>query len=458
MILDASGSMHGRLADGTPKIVAAKSAVARLVAGMPADMNIGFRAYGHQSPRSQKNCRDTAMLVPFGAAAANGDAIVAGSQGLTAQGYTPITHVLGLAADDLKGEPGTRTIVLVSDGKETCEGDPCATARKLAEADAGLAIHTVGFGVDYQARTQLQCIARVARGTYRDAGSEGDLFESMAEAVKAEVETETETLVIQTPKDETGMLEIVDPYFNEVVDAETGEEVAKVTEGTNPVTLPPGIYNVQFGKNLWMKSVHVAGGETTVLKPGRLAIERPYFNEVLDPETGEEVEKATEGHAEFPLPAGVYDVAFGAALWRGIEVREGETTRLEPGRLAFTHTYYNRVLDPETGLELEKATEGHADFPLPPGTYDIRFGEFVWTGIEVREGETTTVDPARIEIERPGGNFFYRLETASGEFVIKLTEGTNDIPVPPGDYVLDVDGQKVALNLKGGVKKVLRIE
>ncbi|MCC2112392.1 MAG: VWA domain-containing protein, partial [Hyphomicrobiales bacterium] len=373
LVLDASGSMNGKLPDRTAKIDAAKAAVAQFAAGIGDDVRLSFRAYGHQHHRSKHDCKDTQLIVPFGAAKDQRGAVVDSANGLTAQGYTPISFVLGLAADDLKGEASDeRVIVLVSDGKETCEGDPCLLARKLAEADANLTIHAIGFDVDYQAKTQLQCIAKVGRGGYLAAKSADELATSLTEVAEAEIEDEE--IVIVQPKAETGKLKIIGPYFNEVVDAETGEMVTKITDHNNDVDLPPGIYNIRFGKSLWMKSIEIVGGETTEINPGRLKVVGPYFNDVLDPETGTLVEKATDNHNDFPLLAGRYDVMFGKAPWRGVEIREGETTVLNPGRLQVVGPYFNDVVDPETGNVVEKATSSHADFPLPPGTYDLMFG------------------------------------------------------------------------------------
>ena len=161
LILDASGSMNAKLATGGTRIDAAKAAVAAFVAKLDPNIRIGYRVYGHQSPTSARNCKDTELMVDFGPASANRDAILAKTQTVKAQGYTPITYVIELAARDIAKEPGSRTIVLVSDGKETCPGDPCAAAKALAEADASLVIHTIGFNVDAAARFQLQCMARV---------------------------------------------------------------------------------------------------------------------------------------------------------------------------------------------------------------------------------------------------------------------------------------------------------
>ena len=517
LVLDASGSMNGRLSDGTPKIDAAKAAVRELTGAMPGETRLSLRAYGHQSHRSEHNCKDTQLLVGFGAAESVRSDVTTNSDGLKAQGYTPITYVLGLAADDLKGEPGKRVIVLVSDGKETCKGDPCVLARKLAEADADLTIHTVGFDVDYQARTQLQCIAKAARGQYFDANSAADLTANMVEASTAAIQDDVVEIVL--PKNEPGMLEIVGPYYNEVVDAETGEQVAKITDANPVATLPPGVYNVQFGDNMWLKSVEVVANETTTLTPGRLRIEDPYYNDVLDPETGTKVEKATDGHKEFPMLAGRYDVAFGKALWRGIEIAEGETTVLTPARLRIEGPYYNEVLDAESGEALIKLTDGTPEQPLPPGTYDVQFGDGALWRVELKEGETTVVTPARLKMAdtyynvvideatgkavekfteghtdmplpagtytvmfgkaawkglalkkgeafelKPGrlkiekeGSFYYMLRDAAGNDVLKLTSGTNDIPFPPGKYTLDVEGQQVPVTISEGKRMVLKI-
>ncbi len=201
LVLDASGSMNGRLPDGVAKIDAAKAAVRDLVGKLPGDVRLSLRAYGHQSSRKDRDCRDTQLLVPFGGADSVRGDVISKCDALTAMGYTPITYVLGLAADDINPEGGEKIIVLVSDGKETCEGDPCLLAQKLAGADADLRIHTVGFGVDYQARTQLECIARAGRGQYYDAQSPDDLVASMREAANTEIE---EQIVVIRPRMQDG--------------------------------------------------------------------------------------------------------------------------------------------------------------------------------------------------------------------------------------------------------------
>lgn len=187
LVLDASGSMKELLPDGVTRMDAAKRAVGKLVATLPGDTRLAFRAYGHQSPTKAKNCKDTALLSPFGSVTNVKDAVVAQANALVPQGYTPISYALQEAAHDLTSEEATvHTVVLVSDGKETCPGDPCSVAKSLAEADAKLVIHTIGAGVDGATREQLNCIANAARGMYQDAANTAELEKVVAVAAEAE--------------------------------------------------------------------------------------------------------------------------------------------------------------------------------------------------------------------------------------------------------------------------------
>src|SRR3954463_9320675 len=129
LVLDASGSMNAPLSQGRTRIEAAKVAVEDLVGKLPADVRLSLWAYGHQSPTQKHDCRDTERVVGFDAVSADKENVLAKTRAIKAQGYTPITYIIKLVADDLaKEETKPRTVILVSDGKETCEGDPCATA------------------------------------------------------------------------------------------------------------------------------------------------------------------------------------------------------------------------------------------------------------------------------------------------------------------------------------------
>ena len=225
LILDASGSMNARLPEGKTRIEAAKLAVADLVGKLQVDTRLSLWAYGHQSPTSKHDCRDTERIVAFDAVGANKESVVAKTLGIKAQGYTPITYVIKLVADDLaKEDTKPRIIILVSDGKETCEGDPCATAKALADADASLIVHTIGFAVDIAAKYQLQCMASMARGRYFDAGSMSELSAMLAEAAKPIPPPQIIKQIV-VAKPQPGLLEVrrADMKGHKVSSAETGE-------------------------------------------------------------------------------------------------------------------------------------------------------------------------------------------------------------------------------------------
>lgn len=198
LVLDASGSMKSALPDGMSRMDAAKSAVAQLVSTLPSDTQLAFRAYGHQSPQQQKNCKDSALLTPFDSVEKNRTTVIAKAMSLQPQGYTPITYSLTLAGQEmLQQEAASHVVVLVSDGKETCEADPCAAAKALADADAKLVVHTIGAGVDEPTRNQLQCIATAARGSYFDANSSVQLAAVMGQAAQTEALEMPEVKVVR---------------------------------------------------------------------------------------------------------------------------------------------------------------------------------------------------------------------------------------------------------------------
>jgi Ca-activated chloride channel family protein len=191
--------MNARLPDGATRIDAAKAAVADVVGKVAPGTRLALRAYGHQSPTQRKDCKDTALVVGFNDAGQNRTAIVDATRSIRAQGYTPINHSLTLAAGDLgQEESAERIVVLVSDGKETCEGDPCVTARALAAADAKLVVHTIGFGVDAAARRQLQCIAAMARAASRMPAPQR-LAAALGGAARKPVPPKTESSYCRAP-------------------------------------------------------------------------------------------------------------------------------------------------------------------------------------------------------------------------------------------------------------------
>ncbi|TWD75011.1 Ca-activated chloride channel family protein [Kribbella amoyensis] len=174
LVLDSSGSMKEPAGDGQTKIVAARTALTRVVGKLPEKAEVGLRVYGATVfKRSQPGaCTDTQLTVPIGTG--NRPQLRTAIAQYKPYGETPIGYSLQQAAKDL-GPDGKRTIVLVSDGEATCAPEPCEVARSIAKQGIDLKIDVVGFRVGAKARSQLQCVAREGRGDYYDADSTEDL-------------------------------------------------------------------------------------------------------------------------------------------------------------------------------------------------------------------------------------------------------------------------------------------
>ncbi len=180
-ILDASNSMWGRVGKES-KIEIARRILSKALTDLDANMSSGLMAYGH---RDRKSCTDVETILPI--ATANPDAIRSAVAGILPKGKTPIAAALTAAAGAFTGrEKENNNILLISDGIETCGGDPCAVATALARRGLNLRVHVVGFDVDKKARNQLRCVAEKGGGRYFDARDAGELGAALAQ-VKQEV-------------------------------------------------------------------------------------------------------------------------------------------------------------------------------------------------------------------------------------------------------------------------------
>jgi hypothetical protein len=175
-ILDGSNSMWGQI-DGVAKIRTAKDVLSALMSDLPADTSVGLMAYGH---RVTDDCSDVETLAPIGSQTAQ--QIADKVRSITPKGKTPIAVSIRSSAANFSGLDGRNNqVVLISDGIESCDGDPCAEAAALAAQGIGVRVNVVGFDVDSETRAQLECIADKGKGRYFDAHDAGGFREALAE-------------------------------------------------------------------------------------------------------------------------------------------------------------------------------------------------------------------------------------------------------------------------------------
>lgn len=177
IVLDASRSMWGQL-EGTAKMAIAQDTLHSASDWLPTDLDLALRAYGSTSPSDVSDCTDSSLLMAFGTD--DRSAFKEAVASLKPKGQTPIAYALQKAAEDFVGLQSERSVVLVTDGIESCGGDPVRAAGDLAQQ--GLTVHVIGFGMDNAAdedTASLQAIAMAGGGHFLTAASATELKQAL---------------------------------------------------------------------------------------------------------------------------------------------------------------------------------------------------------------------------------------------------------------------------------------
>ena len=181
LILDASGSMLQRL-DGRRRIELAREALDRLVSsGLPDAAQVALRVFGHRKP----DACDTELLRPL--APLDRAAMRQQIAGIEAKNLarTPIADSLRAVSSDLEGVEGRAVVVLVTDGEETCGGDPAAEIARLKQQGFQLVLNVVGFAVDEHAlEREFARWAELGGGAYFSARDGAALAQGLGQAVR----------------------------------------------------------------------------------------------------------------------------------------------------------------------------------------------------------------------------------------------------------------------------------
>ncbi|MDS4026285.1 MAG: VWA domain-containing protein [Candidatus Contendobacter sp.] len=336
-ILDASGSMKAKI-DNREKIVIAKEVMSNLLRDLPATIQVGLEVYGHHT---KGDCNDIEVMAPVGQT--DKAALIQRIQAIDPKGMTPITQALQVAAEQLKTAEQETTVVLVSDGEETCKGDPCAAVGSLVQQGVKLKVHVVGFDVAEKEQQQLMCIAKAGNGRYFTANNAEQLKDALTE-VKQEVVKKVELpppppVVAQTPPSPAPEKKVVKmpalgtikipKYTGRVPVYDQNRKEVDYFGGTaHELILPAGTYKLEFsGVPL---EIQVDGGKTTEISSQLGTIKIPKYTgrvPVYD-QNGKEVDYFGGTAHELILPAGTYKLEFSGAPLE-IQVEGGQEVVLE---------------------------------------------------------------------------------------------------------------------------------
>lgn len=433
IILDASGSMRGRI-DGRTKIKIAEETLINLAEKLAGrtDLALAVRVYGHQFHRKAKNCRDSKLEIPFGPV--DPARIKALLKRIKPKGYTPLAYSIGQTRNDfdLKADRA-RTVVLITDGLETCDGDPCRVARRLAADGIGVTIHVIGFGLKQGEAAKLKCLTEPSGGLLLEAGNAGELIAALDRVVKKAL---GHNLVVKAL---TGSGQPLWAHVG-VYQAGTKNRLALHQGDTTKFSLPGGRYDIvvrDFKSNQVQKltGVEVADDQVTerqaVFGSGRVVVifktsggDRlaKGYAEIWRIDNGREKDhKGTYITAKpqvFVVPAGQYRL--GGRLNRLGRKQIIDNVIVEPGKevvreIIFGQARLKIIARDKSGgivpamIEISRLEDGRVTgsdmksnetkarvFTLEPGQYRVRVirqnpkGKIILEGIKLEDGRELT--------------------------------------------------------------------
>lgn len=430
LVLDASGSMWGQI-EGEAKIEIARRVVGDLLATLPVDQPLGLTVYGH---RRKGDCGDIETLaLP---APGNRAAIAEAVAGLKPKGKTPMLDAVRQAAEALRYTEEKATVILVSDGVETCDADPCATAAALEAAGVDFTAHVVGFDIeDPQALAQMQCLADQTGGTFRSASNADELGAALTAAatVKPDPAPGPARLIYSATEAYGSTFREVEVVWE--VFTEDGAQAMDATQAMSGETeLPPGTYLVRA---LRLSDETVEERRVTLKPGGREGVEIAFA--------------AALPAATLSAPASGTAGGMVEVTWTG---PDGDGDYLTAGPVGADDASY---------LTFEYTAKGNPlplRLPVEPGEYEIRYvlGDGIQTlarlpiTVTERGFGLTAPDSAAagslVQVEWSGGGFdedfltVARLDAGDGNDYVTYAyvRDGNPIglrmPLEPGQYQL----------------------
>ena len=239
---------------GTAKVDVAKVQLGNSLKTYRPETSVGLRVYGHRISYTNDqvaSCKDIELIAPV-EPGYQGE-IASWLLGYQALGMTPIASTLQQAVTDFTAGPlQMNSVVLISDGMETCGGDPCALVGQLEAQQVRFTLHVIGLNVDDPTRQQLNCAAQAGGGIYQDVRSSQELKTAL-DNVQQRVVQEGASRLVPT--------------------------VAPTLALTHP---SPGIGSTQISKIDGMKLMYVPVGIFQMGSESELDSEKPVHNVYLD--------------------------------------------------------------------------------------------------------------------------------------------------------------------------------
>ena len=377
VVFDGSNSMWGQI-DGVAKIEIARDAMDNLLGAWVDDRQVGLMAYGH---RRRGDCGDIEVLVEPGKESRQ--TILDRIGAVTPTGKTPLTDAVEQAAIALSYTDQPATVVLISDGLESCDRDPCALARTLEQSGVAFTAHVVGFGLggDEDA-SSLACIAENTGGQYITATNATELGAALSAVGTAVAQAEPEPQPAPEPEPEPQAPEVMVDAPNTTV---AGSDVVITWSPTVaesdyinivPVGTDPDVFGIyaRIGK----------ATEVTLLAPGDEGLyDVRYLQNQTKQVLGQDTLEVTAASVDLTAPDTVQTGAKFRVSWTPTINRADYVAIVPVGSDPGTFGNYQRI-----GNTTELDLTAQAD----PGLYEVRY---------ILNVDKSTVASRQIEVTSP---------------------------------------------------------
>lgn len=401
-LLDASGSMYARM-DQDTRINIAKKLLSRMVDSLESldNLQIALRVYGHQYAKEERNCRDTKLEVPF--RANNHQLIKEQIKDIRPKGTTLIAYSLQEAAYDFPDANARNIIILITDGIEECDGDPCAVSQALQKQGVILKPFIIGIGLEDKFRKEFDCV-----GKYFEANTE-EAFENVLGVVVSQALNNTTCQV--NLLDTKGLPKETDVNIS-FFDHSNGLFVKNVVHTLNDKGLPDTIYlDPAYGYDVVAHTIPPVRKNNVEILPGK--------HTVISLNT-------PQGYLKLEV-----DGTMGYGLLKTIVYKAGTKEILH--------------------IQNFNSTE-----PYITGTYDLEIltlPRIRQEGVVINQSKTTTLQikqagKVNIVTRNPIIGDIYRLKGGEPEWVCNVETSTRSeiITLQPGKYML-VSRSKKELNV-----------
>ena len=247
-ILDGSGSMNQSWQKES-KWEMAVSTLSNLIDSFEnadKDFEIGIRVLGHQYPKSMQKCEDTKLEIDFSSHLTY-DIVHQTLRRIVPQGQTPLAYSIAQSERDFRGDMKAQNIIiLITDGLENCDGNPCEVAQRLKEKNIFINPYIIGLGIDSLESHKLECI-----GKFIDAKSKS-VFRDVVKTILTEVKTKT-TMTIQFIKSDSSLVPFYVPFS--LIDKKSKADIHSfVYTSTTKKNLDTIAINPQYQYELWVHS------------------------------------------------------------------------------------------------------------------------------------------------------------------------------------------------------------